>query len=133
MTESSQLKIIIIEDELPLLEIIKSESEKAGFEVVSARTVDQAIEYLKKISDIKGIWLDHYLIGKGSGLDFVYIIKQNEQWKNIPLFVVSNTASPDKKQAYLKLGATKFFTKSDHTLRDIIEDMKNTIVNGTVE
>ena len=39
--------ILILEDETPLLEVIKSKLETEGFRVVTARSVSQALEYLK--------------------------------------------------------------------------------------
>ena len=74
---------------------------------------------------VDAIWLDHYLFGKGNGLDFVTTIKQEgSKWKNIPVFVVSNTATPEKVNSYLRLGVNKYYTKADHKLADIIGDIQ---------
>ena len=90
--------ILVVEDELPLLEAITVKLGLSGFAPVTARTVEQALAYLEDIKDVKAIWLDHYLIGKENGLDFISKIKEeNSAWKNIPVFVVSNTAGDDKK------------------------------------
>lgn len=119
-----QKTILVIEDERPLQEAIKKTLEKNGFVVVAARSVDQSLGYLEEEVKIDAIWLDHYLFGKGNGLDIVSKIKEDgSKWKNIPVFVVSNTASPDKVSSYLKLGVNKYYTKSDHKLADIIADI----------
>lgn len=115
--------ILVIEDEKPLQDVITKKLEINGFEVVSAREVGQAIEYLNEVKKIDCIWLDHYLLGKENGLDFVAKVKENQEWKNIPIFVVSNTASPDKVRSYLQLGVEKYFTKSDFRLDQIIEEI----------
>ena len=136
MTENTQQsvaqptgkKILIIEDEKPLLEAVKMKLEKGGFSVVTARTIKQALSNMEEIPHIDAIWLDHYLLGNETGLDFVAKIKNNEKWKKIPVLVVSNTASPDKIQSYLQLGITKYFTKSDYRLEQIIEELKKSIV-----
>jgi DNA-binding NtrC family response regulator len=122
--------ILVVEDEKPLLDAICIKLKKSGFETVSARTVEQALNYLKDIVSIDVIWLDHYLLGEESGLDFLVKIKENKNFKNIPVFVVSNTASPDKVASYLRLGAVKFYVKAEKRLDDIINDIKEFLNSG---
>ncbi len=122
--------ILVVEDERPLAEAIKAKLEKSGFTVVTSRTVEQALNYLEEIKNIDVIWLDHYLLGKENGLDFVTKLKAHDgHWKNIPIFVVSNTASPDKVQSYIRLGVNKYYTKSDHRLEEIISEIKSFLEN----
>ena len=118
---------LIVEDEQPLLDAIKIKLEKSGFEAVTARSVDQAINLLEDLVKIDVIWMDHYLLGKESGLDFVAKVKNNEAWKKIPIFLVSNTTSPDKVKTYLELGVEKYYTKADYRLDDIIGDINNSL------
>jgi DNA-binding response OmpR family regulator len=118
---------MVVEDEQPLLEAIKIKLNKNNFEVVTARSVNQAMNFLKDIKKIDVIWLDHYLLGKENGLDFVAKVKNNETWKKIPIFVVSNTATADKVKTYLELGVTKYFTKSDYRLDEIINDISKSL------
>jgi CheY-like chemotaxis protein len=116
--------ILVVEDEQPLLEAIRTKLEQEGFSVLTARSVAQATEYLGSVPKISFVWLDHYLLGKETGLDFVGRLKENPQWKTIPIFVVSNTATPDKIQSYLHLGAEKYYAKVSNRLDGIVEDMK---------
>ena len=120
--------ILVIEDERPLQEAIKIKLEKSGFEVLSARSVAQALGYLEDVKRIDGVWLDHYLLGAANGLDFVARVKAHKAWTNLPIFVVSNTASPEKVRAYLHLGVDKYYTKTDYRLEQIIADM-TTVLN----
>lgn len=117
--------ILLLEDEKPLMEVIKAKFEIEGFNVVMARSVDQALEYLKNGVKIDLVWLDHYLFGKENGLDFVTQLKQEgSSWKNLPIFVISNTVSPDKVKKYLELGVQKCYTKVDFRLDKIVADIK---------
>lgn len=117
--------ILVVEDERALLEAIKAKLEKSGFEVVSSRSVEGALTLLKDEVGIDAIWLDHYLLGKENGLDLVAKIKEeNSPWKKIPIFVVSNTATPDKIRSYIELGVEKYFTKSNYRMEQIITDIK---------
>lgn len=117
--------ILVVEDEKPLLDAIKAKIEKCGCSVVTARSVEQALGYLEEGVKIDVIWLDHYLLGKETGLDLVAKLKaEGSAWKNTPIFVVSNTASEDKVKCYLALGVEKYYTKADYRLDQILEDMR---------
>jgi len=117
--------ILILEDEQPLLEVIQDKIEGEGFLTVSARSVDQALDYLKNGVKIDAVWLDHYVFGKESGLDFVTTLKkEGSLWKHLPIFVVSNTVSPEKVQTYIKLGVQKCYAKVDFRLDTIVDDIK---------
>ncbi len=123
--------ILVVEDERPLLEAIKIKLENSGLEVITARTMQQALSYLEEIDGIDGVWLDHYLLGKEDGLDLVAKIKgDGSLWKQLPVFVVSNTASADKVKAYMQFGIEKYFVKSDFRLDQIIQYMKDYLENG---
>lgn len=126
MTKTKKEKVIlVIEDEVPLQNAIKLKLEKNGFSVLVARNTKQANNHLKDVSNIDLIWLDHYLLGKETGIDFIVRAKNDPILKNIPIFVVSNTASSDKVRHYISLGADKYYTKADYRLSQIIKDMNN--------
>lgn len=129
ITKSKNSKnILVIEDERPLVKVIEAKLEKQGFNVVTARTVDQGLEYLKEIDNIDAIWLDHYLPGEKTGLDFVVKLKSKDsKWRKIPIFIVSNTASNSNVKSYLRLGVAKYCVKAEHRLDEICSDIKSFI------
>ncbi len=116
--------ILVLEDEQPLAEVIKKELEIHGFLTVIARTAEQGLSYLKDVPDIAAIWLDHYLLGAEDGISFASKVRaSSEKWSKIPIFVITNTGSPEKTDAYKALGVNKFYTKANHKLKDIISDI----------
>lgn len=119
--------VLIIEDEVVLIKVIKMRFEMEGFDVQSARSVQEAFEILKKNPTISVIWLDHYLLGKETGLDFVSKLKEDERLSKIPIYVVSNTASNEKFNSYIKLGVNNYFVKSDFKLETIVKEIKESL------
>lgn len=115
--------ILVVEDEKPLLEAIRIKLEKNGFSVVTARTIEQAWGLLEDLDSIVVVWLDHYLLGKENGLDLVVKIKNDDRFKTVPIFVVSNTATQDKVKSYIALGVNHYYTKSNYRLDQIIGDI----------
>lgn len=135
MTALKEMKveknILVVEDEKPLLDAIRIKLEKGGFSVVTARTVEQAWGLLEDLGTILVVWLDHYLLGKENGLDLVVKIKNDERFKSVPIFVVSNTATQDKVKCYIALGVNHYYTKSNYRLDQIIEDI-NSYLDKTI-
>ncbi len=122
---STNRTILLIEDERPLVSVIKAKLINAGFDVVTARTIDQGLGYMEDIEAIEAVWLDHYLPGNKTGLDFIATLKApGSKWVNAPVFVVSNTASDANLRTYLRLGVTKYFVKAEHRLDEISNDIK---------
>lgn len=128
MTPQSANKkvILVIEDERPLIRVIETKLESVGFDVITARTVEQGLNYMEEVGTIDAIWLDHYLLGEKTGLDFVAKLKSPEsKWLNVPIFVVSNTASNGNLQTYMRLGVNKYSVKADHRLDQMANDIKS--------
>lgn len=127
ISESTNKKtVLIIEDERPLVQVIKAKLERAGFDVLTARTVDQGLSYMEDIDTIDAVWLDHYLLGEKNGLDFVEKLKSpDSRWTKVPIFVVSNTASKDNLQSYIRLGVNKYSVKADHRLDEMTKEIKD--------
>lgn len=123
--------VLVVEDEQPLLSAIKIKLEKSGFQVVSSRSVEGALKILEDEVKVDVIWLDHYLIGEENGLDLVAKLKDDKSpWKKLPIFVVSNTATADKVNSYIRFGIEKYFTKSDYRLEEIIADITKCLDKG---
>ncbi|TSC81975.1 MAG: Response regulator receiver protein [Parcubacteria group bacterium Gr01-1014_20] len=117
---------LVIEDERILVRVIETKLEKVGFDVVTARTVDQGLSYIEDVGGIDVIWLDHYLPGEKTGLDFVAKLKSpGSKWAKIPIFLVSNTASDSNVRSYLRLGVSKYCVKAEHRLEEIASDIKS--------
>lgn len=117
--------MLIVEDELLYLELIVAVCEKLGFEVLSARTVDEGLALLDQLEKVElenktvdAIWLDHFLPEK-NGNDFVKALLQRPEWKAIPIFLVSNAFEPDIVNWYLRAGIRQHFPKINSTPKDI--------------
>lgn len=124
-----KIKILVVEDEKPLLKAIETKLEKMGLSVKVARSAEDGLKCLKKIKIIHAIWLDHYLLGKKTGIDLVTECKNDPKLKNIPIFVVSNTASSDKVHEYLDFKGVKYYIKAENKLEDIINNIKDYLNN----
>jgi CheY-like chemotaxis protein len=122
--DSSKLRILVLEDDLSLQEAIVIKLKSLGIETVAFVSGQEAIDYLKNLSSLSKlpnlIWLDYYLKDL-NGLDFMRELKSHNSLVNIPVIVVSNSASPEKVKKMYDLGAEKYFLKADKRLDEIVE------------
>lgn len=122
--------IMVVEDESLLLQAIGKKLQRDGFDVLMCTQAGQAIDYLKTLEDLPDlIWLDYYLPDMNGG-DLLDVIGKNEKWKNIPVVVVSNSASDLKVQSLLAKGAKRHLLKADHRLDEIVKIIKTFIGKG---
>jgi len=119
-------KLLVVEDELSYLELIVLKCEKIGFDVISARTVDEAQYLLKELATVElkpvtvdAIWLDHFLPDK-NGNDFLTAVRQDSAWKDIPVFLVTNAIETDIVNWYLRNGAVQYYAKVTTPIETVI-------------
>ncbi len=118
------IKVMVVEDEFLLLEAIEKKLKLNGFEVISCSSGHQALDYLKNLVEMPdAIWLDYHL-GDMDGITIMQELKKSEKFSGIPVIVVSNSASPEKVQNMLALGAKKYLLKAEFRLDDLIAEVK---------
>lgn len=120
--------ILVIEDELPLLQAIVLKAGQLGFEVVSGRSVVEAIDMLKNIPSIDVVWIDHFLPGQ-LGIELVKFMRSDPKWKTTPIFLVTNVVEPEIVNLYLKAGIQGYYTKILISLQDALLDIKSRITS----
>lgn len=119
---------MVVEDESLLLQAVTKKLVASNIEAVSCLSAEQALDYLNSLPELPdAIWLDYHLKDM-DGLSFMEKLKENPLWKDIPVFVVSNSASPDKVDGMLALGAKKYILKAEHRLDEIIASIKEFIM-----
>lgn len=130
--KSEQKSILILEDDRALLNAVEQQFTARGFRVLGVKNVQEGIAVMEK-ENVDVIWLDHYLLGKEDGLDFVIKLKNHDEWKRIPIFVISNSSGSQSIQSYVRLGVTQYYTKADYDLGQIIDDIEYTLKEGEQE
>lgn len=118
---------MVVEDETLLLQAITKKLKLSNMDVLSCASGQQAVDYLENLDELPdAIWLDYYLKDM-NGLAFMQQLKHNPKTKDIPVLVVSNSASPDKVSNMLGLGAKKYILKAEYRLDEIISMIRDFI------
>ena len=132
MEATNKKTVLVLEDERTLAKAVRDALTARGFDVYLVNNVQDGLEHMKNLKQVDAIWLDHYLLGSGNGVDFVVELKNNKVWREIPIFVVSNTASTTNIRSYIQLGVHNYYTKADYDINQIISDMEYALSHPAV-
>jgi two-component system, OmpR family, alkaline phosphatase synthesis response regulator PhoP len=117
-------KILVVDDEKDILELIDYNLSKNGYRVRTSLSGEEALELLKE-SDYDLIILDLMLPGI-DGFDITKIIKADKQKANIPIVMVTAKAEEADKVAGLEIGADHYVTKP-FSPRELLAIVKATL------
>lgn len=102
-------RILLVEDELPILEMVAFILQQAGYSVVKAIDYDQAVSLLKEpFPDL--IILDWMLPG-GSGLELLKQLQQHDVLRAVPVIMLTAKGAEEDKVQGLDAGADDYITK----------------------
>ena len=122
-------RVMVVEDENLLLQAITLKLSKMGIETVSCTSGKQALDYLENMTEtVDAIWLDYYLKDL-DGIEFMNKLKQIPAVAEVPVMVVSNSASHDKISGVLGLGAAKYIIKAEHRIDEVVATLEDLIKN----
>jgi two-component system phosphate regulon response regulator PhoB len=102
-------KILVVEDETPIREMITFVLEQNGFNAVEACDIEQALAKIHEpYPDL--ILLDWMLPG-GTGVSLAKKLKQNEYTRNIPVIMLTARSDEDDKVKGFEAGVDDYVTK----------------------
>jgi len=115
-------KILIIEDDKFLRELITQKLFKEGYEVSEA--VDGE-EGLKKIKEEKpGLVLLDLILPGIDGFEVLARMREEPTLSSIPVIILSNLGQKEDVEKGLKMGAVDYLIKAHFTPGEIIEKIK---------
>lgn len=118
-------KILIIEDDKFLRELISRKLIDEKFEIEEA--VDGE-EGLKKIKAIKpGLILLDLILPGIDGFEVLSKIKEDVSLSSIPVIILSNLGQREDVEKGLKLGAVDYLVKAHFTPHEIVEKVKKAL------
>ena len=121
-------KILIVDDEETLCEVLKLNLEIEGYDVDVAFSAEEALQL-----DLKGyslILLD-IMMGEISGIKMARMLKADPATANIPIIFCTAKDSEDDMVMGLNLGADDYITKP-YTLRNVIARVKSVLRRTSV-
>lgn len=118
-------KILIIEDEEIMLDLLKKKMVQEGYDVLVARNGEEGLRLIKeKRPDIV---LSDIIMPKMSGLEVLKEKKKDSEIKDIPVIVISNSGQPVELDKAQRLGASDWLIKTEFDPREVVNKVKKLI------
>ena len=120
--------ILIVEDDKLILDVLRKKFEIEGYIVVTAGDVHSGLEVIKA-QRVDLVLLDILLPGGANGFVLLGDIKQNEEFKKIPVVILSNFSEKQDIEKGLRLGAVDFLVKANNTPNKIVERVEQVLAS----
>lgn len=115
---SGKKKILLVEDDIFMIELLAKELGNAGFDVVIAKTGKEGVE--KCFANKPDLILLDLTLPDQNGIDSLRQIRRSEEGREIKVIILSNIAEgPDLDEAK-RLMIVDYLVKANYTLREIV-------------
>ncbi len=119
-------KILLVDDEQDILDLLSYNFKKQGFEVHTATDGNEA---LNEVSTFRpDVIVSDILMPNASGIKMCRILKTDDRFKNIPIIFLSASTDEYLALSSLDAGAIKFLSKPIH-LSMLFEVVKRAILH----
>ena len=105
----SRQSVLVVEDEEDIMEVIRFNLEKEGYEVHQALSGEKALQVIENI--LPSLVLLDLMLPGINGLDLCRIFKQNDRTKAIPVIMLTAKSEDADIVAGLEMGAEDYITK----------------------
>lgn len=112
-------KILILEDEEFLLDLLRRKLEGLGYEVSIARDGEEGIAKMRE-SKPDLVLLD-IVMPKMDGFAVMEKMGENDDLKKIPVIIISNSGQPVEIERAKKLGAKDWLVKTEFDPQEVVD------------
>ena len=125
MDNNQKKKILIVEDDESLRNVIKDKVNCEGFSALIAKDGEEGLRLgIKEKPDL--ILLD-VIMPKMDGVKMLKKLRKDIWGKTVPVILLSNDDNPEHIRETLKANAIDYLIKADWELEDVIKKIKETL------
>lgn len=118
-------KILIIEDDKFLRELLTQKLLKKNFRVLEALDGEEGIKNIKK--EKPGLVLLNLILPGIDGFEVLSKMREDPVLSAIPVIIISNLGQKEDVKKGLDLGVADYIVKAHFTLGEIIERIENAL------
>ncbi len=115
-------KILIIEDERALVEVLRDEFTLNKFDVVVAYNGEEAMTQMR--AELPDFILLDLLLPRKDGFEILQEKQKDKKIRDIPVLVLSNLGQGDDVERAITLGAVDYFIKTQHPINEIVKKVQ---------
>jgi len=122
---NSSKKILLVEDDPELLDVMTTKLSLSGLEFAVAETGRQALDYISQ--NPPALILLDILLPDIDGLTILSELVKKEETKAIPVIILSNLADQASMEQAAAIGPYEYLVKAKTDLNDLIKKIKGKI------
>jgi CheY-like chemotaxis protein len=126
---SDQITVLIVEDDIDYLETVQESLEASGLGVVTANNGQEGWTAVQE-QTINVVILDMVMPGK-DGLWFLDTVRNSEQYKDLPVIVLTNLAHGEKIARAVVKGISRMLVKEDTDGAEVVRMIKEVLQINT--
>ena len=115
-------KILIIEDEEIILNLLQKKLDQQGYEVSVARNGQEGLETMRKIKP--DLVLLDIVMPKMGGFEVMEEMQKDSQLKKTPVIIVSNSGQPVEIDKAQELGAKDWLIKTEFDPQEVVDKVR---------
>jgi CheY-like chemotaxis protein len=120
-------KILLVEDEDIMVDLLQRKLSKEGYEVFVARDGEEGLKRMREMDPKPDLILLDIIMPKMGGFEVMEEMAKDESLKNIPVIVISNSGQPVELDRAKKLGAKDWLIKTEFDPKEVLEKVKKQI------
>ena len=102
-------RLLFLDDDILTLHLMKKMASRIGHDAIATDTPEQAMTAILEMRP--DLVLVDMSLKETSGLDFIQSIRQREEYKSLPMVIVSAGTSLEDESQALQAGASGFILK----------------------
>ncbi len=115
-------KILVVEDEAPLLNALCDKLNKENFEALGARNGLEGLEMIK--ANKPDLIIMDVVMPVMDGLTMLYNLKTEPELKEIPVIILSNLSDSEDILTAMERSTYDYLIKSDVSLEEVVTRIK---------
>jgi len=115
-------KLIIIEDEETLLNLLDKKLNQEGYSVDIARDGEEGLEKIR--NNRPDLILLDIVMPKMGGFEVMEILRKDEELNTIPIIIISNSGQPVELDRAKELGVVDWLIKTDFDPQEVVDKVK---------
>jgi len=128
MKKATKKTILLIEDDLPTIDVYETAFKQAKFEIETISWGQDAVKRVKEIQEGKAgkpdIVLLDLILPDMNGLQVLEEIRKQEKTKNLPVFILTNYTSQELAKMGYDLVIEKYLTKTEYPPSQLVKVIK---------
>jgi len=127
----NEKKILVVEDDDVLRDVLMEKLKTVGYEAIGAEDGEIAIQKIKK--DKPDMVLLDILMPKKNGMEVLEDMHTDEEMKDIPVIIISNSGQPVEIERAKNLGAKDFLVKAIFDPNEVLAKVKSILAEAETE